>query len=762
MLLSSLIKKDLKNKKTLSVIFIFITFIFCMLLSISFHLYNESNIFFNEAYEKTNQPKIMVAFLNTTYKKQYSNLIIKKCKATRSYIQTYFTGTFLENNKSKEIAFFSPYTNKDFKKAHIPILKKNEIFLSQSLKNRYNLHKNKKIKLKVGSKKEKFVIKGFFDDPVFSSALSGQTRILVSRKEFQTFSKFYPYNSMGKYKILSAYPSLRSRFNLNSVMEHFPDTTVDYSYNNIESNIKLIPSIFIILLLTFSVFLFITIFIMIWYSIISTVDDNRNDFAILLSQGFTKHIVILNYMFKPITMVFLGCCLGIAGEKVSYLFISKYLSLLTGINWEIEGTYSVTIIIIICLLIGLLLCTLYFYKFLITFNVKPTDIIFKIKAQSDKHSKINIRIKNIYPKMMDFVMGLNSFLSKFKQTSVLFLIVTIFTFLMSIAIGLLGLFSNNTNALKVLGANDGDVILLGKGNLNNVDNRLNDLMKKIRLDKDVSYYSLMDDKNLKISNQNVPTTIISRFNKSTRLLEGVYPKKVNEILLSNNLTKKIDKTIGDKVTIKFDKKETNAKVVGVYQSIDNDGISAKLSENSFKLLDNSFVPKKAAINLKTYNEKKINKLISKYDNSSNINVQNGRASYITGVEYVRLILTSLIIFILCVLIIFSILLVSMLVKITLVKEKNRFLILKSIGFSNKHIRNMLIYRFLSAIVIGQLIGTLLAVLFKTKIIFLILSYIGLSSVTVQLPIKSLLFIDLVVLLVNAIFILLTSRFSRKG
>ena len=177
---------------------------------------------------------------------------------------------------------------------------------------------------------------------------------------------------------------------------------------------------------------------------------------------------------------------------------------------------------------------------------------------------------------------------------------------MSIAIGLLGLFSNNTNALKVLGANDGDVILLGKGNLNNVDNRLNDLMKKIRLDKDVSYYSLMDDKNLKISNQNVPTTIISRFNKSTRLLEGVYPKKVNEILLSNNLTKKIDKTIGDKVTIKFDKKETNAKVVGVYQSIDNDGISAKLSENSFKLLDNSFVPKKAAINLKTYNEKKIN------------------------------------------------------------------------------------------------------------------------------------------------------------
>lgn len=759
MLLGSLIKKNLKNRKSLSIIFIFITFIFCTLLSTSLHLNNESNNFLDKAYKETNQPRIMVAFLDNTYKKKYPNSIIKKSKVTKSYVQTYFTGTFLENNKSKEIIFFSTFENKDFRKAHIPVLKGNEIFVSQSLKNRYGLHRKESIKLKTGSKKEKFIIKGFFNDPIFSSALSGQTRILVSRKKFRDFSKFYPYNSMGKYKLLSAYISAKNKFDLNNMMERFPNTTIDYSYDIIESNVKLIPSIFIILLLTFSFFLFIAIFIIIWYSITSTVNDNRNDFSILLSQGYTKNVIIFNYMIKPIAMVLIGCILGILGEKTSYTFIAKYLNLLTGIIWEVPR--RPTIAIITCLSIAIFLSCLYLYKFYITFNAKPVDAISKIKEQTNTHPKVQIEIKNTSPKFLDLTMGLNGFITKVKQANTLFFIVAILTFLMSMASGILNLFSNDTNALKVLGANDGDILLLGKGSSSNIDRRLNNLIKKINLKANVSYYSLMDNKNLKISNQSVPTIITKRFNENTNLIQGTYPRHENEILLSTNLAKKLDKRVGNDVSIKFREKENHVKIVGIYQSIDNNGISAKLSENSFKLLDKKFIPKKAVINLNTYNEKAINKLISKYDNLNNINVQNGRAAYITGVKYVRLMLNSLIIFILCLTIIFSVLLVSMLVKITLTKEVKQFLILKSNGFSNKRIRNILIYRFLSVIVIGQSVGILISVFLKTKLVSLILNYVGLSSVTIQLPIIYLLIINLVILLINAISITLTSRFSRK-
>jgi len=253
------------------------TLIFSSLLSLSIHLNQESNTFLKQAYVKSQQPTVLLAFMDDKYKGEFASKIKNSTDVSKSYVQDYYTGTFLSHGKSKEVIFFTSENNKDFDSYRLPQLSSNEIMLSQSIKNTYRLRKNQKITLKPGNKKETFKIKGFFNDPIFSSALSGQTRILVGVDKFNQFGNNYPKNEMAKYKLLSGYTdggtnNVKGIDRAVNTIGVLPSNSINYSFTSIQENLNLIPSIFVILLISLSFFIFVSILIVIWYSITVTVN----------------------------------------------------------------------------------------------------------------------------------------------------------------------------------------------------------------------------------------------------------------------------------------------------------------------------------------------------------------------------------------------------------------------------------------------------------------------------------------------------------
>jgi len=739
------------------------TFVFSSLLTLSLHINQESNRFLEQSYSKSNQPTVLVAFMDQKYKSDFLKKMTNDSNVDSAYVQDYYTGTFLNHGKSQGVIFFSNSDNKDFKNSRIPKLINNEIMFSESMKNTYSLYTGQSIVLKPGSKKETFKIKGFFKDPIFSSSISGQTRVLVSSSQFKKFSAQYPNNEMAKYKLLSAYTRTgvkdpREITQTVNKLGVLPSNSIDYSFTSIKASLNLIPSVFIILLVALSFFIFIAILIVLWYSITVTINDSKVDFAVLLSQGFTKRHIMNNYMVKPITLLLVGGVLGVFGEYFAYDFVISYLSNLTGIGWTDQGNIALPIIVnLLTVLVLSLICLL---RWISMFRVDPTDAVKQIQDDSNVHSKVNIPINNISPKSLNFVMGINKFFSKFKQSSTLFLVMTILTFLLVITFGLSNLFSSNSGALKVLGADDGDIILLAKGDKGTMEHRLNSMINHIEKENTITYSSLSDQTSLQADHTTTAATILNKFNRNNKLLSGNYSKSTRQVLISSGLSKKINKIKGQSILLNYAGKEKKYKISGTYNSLNNNGLSLKISTSSLRELSPSYVPGQAILNLKSYNSKIISNIISHFDNKSNINIQNGRSSYITGVSYVRIILYALVGFIMIVTISLNILLLIMLVKLTVIQEKKDIQTLEMIGYSHKRINHILLYRFVSVVLLGQVLGITLAKLLGNKVISTIFNKIGLIGVSLNIPIGSIIISCLLVIICSIASVLLVNGKRR--
>ncbi|BDR59113.1 ABC transporter permease [Xylocopilactobacillus apicola] len=754
MFYKSILKGNFKEKKFLSVVLLLMTLILTSLFSTAIHLHLESKKFLLESYSASQQPEVLVAVENNQYKSNFAEKLVNNSKIKTSYVQEYYTGNFVDQVKDKEVVFFSPNSNRDFKREDLKKLNGNEVLIPQSLKKVYGLKLNQTITLKPGKSFQKFKIKGFFDDPIFSSSLAGQKRILVSSSKFNSFSSHYPQNGMAKYKLISGYLSNHHQIakttpKVLKSLGNLPSSAIDYSFANIESNLMLIPSVFIILLLTLSLFILISILIMLWYLITVTIDDNKLEMSILLSQGFTRLKVILNYLVKSVSIILTGTIIGIVIGYFSYVFLSGYLSNVTGVSWggqnELFSTITIGLLIAAALII---VCVIGFLKAL---RVGP--IIQIMQQSTESHKNFHFKLATISPKRLNFTLGVNKFIGQFKKTGTLFSIVSLLTFLMVVILGFASLFNSTSGALSVLGAPDGDLVLLAK----NSSAQLSNVATQISKGTHPTYVSKADQMMVNINGQKTTVDILEHFNKSTKLLQGSYPTNQNEILLTKKMAQSLHKKVGAQIELKYRGVKKKYQITGFYQSINNNGLSAKMSISGFQRLNSNFSPSQVVINFKKYDEAKINKLIKKFDNVDNVNVQNGRATYISGINYVRLILQAMLLFILIITIVLTCMLLSMLVKLTLIQEVKEFNTLKMIGYSNFRIRHILLYRFLSVIVLGQLIGITFGVLIGSPLGSLLMNSVGLSAVRLVPPFGMVTIICLGILLLGSISVAVSQR-----
>ncbi|MDF2473586.1 MAG: transport system permease protein, partial [Anaerocolumna sp.] len=196
--------------------------------------------------------------------------------------------------------------------------------------------------------------------------------------------------------------------------------------------------------------------------------------------------------------------------------------------------------------------------------------------------------------------------------------------------------------------------------------------------------------------------------ETNTIVKGRYPRHDNEIAVTGVVSNYLEAEIGDVVTVKGKNSTQEYIVVGVTQQISYLGKGASLTEEGVRRINFSFFPTTQHIYLQNDTDlfSVTNIIENKYGEI--VNVSNIKESFDT-------ILASfnnavIILGVLCFISTISIigLVLFLLIRIRLLKEKTRIGLAKALGYTTRQIVVQIIISFCPVCVLGALIGTVMA------------------------------------------------------
>ena len=241
-------------------------------------------------------------------------------------------------------------------------------------------------------------------------------------------------------------------------------------------------------------------------------------------------------------------------------------------------------------------------------------------------------------------------------------------------------------------------------------------------------------------------------------VKGSAPQQANEIALSLLNAREMDKQIGDTVTLIIEGQEREMVVSGIYQDITNGGRTAKATL--------PYDPQTVlwyTVNLNLTADANIEEKVSQYSQLFDPARVTDTASFISQtvgntVQQLKTVTVVTVVVGLAV----SVLITSLFMMMLIAKDSNQIAIMRSLGFSLRHIRRQYLSRSLFLLAFGILLGTLFAKTLGQQLVSAILSLQGASRIRFVIdPLQAYVLYPLLLMVTVAVTTFLSTRTGIK-
>ncbi len=207
-------------------------------------------------------------------------------------------------------------------------------------------------------------------------------------------------------------------------------------------------------------------------------------------------------------------------------------------------------------------------------------------------------------------------------------------------------------------------------------------------------------------------------------VKGVAPQQENEIALSYLNANEMEKQIGDTVTLVIEGQEREMVVSGIYQDITNGGRTAKAT-----LPYNPQTVIWYTVNLNLASDANLEEKVLEYSQIFDPARVTDTASFISQtvgntVQQLRTVTVVTVVVGLAV----SVLITSLFMIMLITKDTNQIAIMRSLGFSLRHIRTQYLTRALFLLAFGIVLGTLFSNTLGQQLVGVVMSLQGASSI----------------------------------
>ncbi|WP_313342253.1 FtsX-like permease family protein [Sedimentibacter sp.] len=604
-----------------------------------------------------------------------------------------------------------------------------EIGIPVLLRDMYGLEIGDRVILNSNDIMKEFIIKEFILDSMMNSTMTSSTRILLSNGDFHMLEGKVGEN---EYLIEAYFNDSKEASNFRTAYENarLPQNgqAVTYTIIFILSALTDIITVFVLLLA--SIFLIIISFICIKFTIMAALEEEISEIgtmkAIGLSFADIRDIYLYKYRALALSGIILGnffalLISGIFTKHISSVFGNKGISLLTII-------LSLVVSFIVFLLIN------YRCKKLFKKIKKLTVVDALVTGKGFEGEKGGIKDGLYKSKWLsvNWLMGIREIFYKFKDWTIVFVIVLIAVMMIMIPVNLLNTFEA-PEFITYMGSSLED-ILIEVENGENLETGYRNV--KQVLDNDDETQGYFEYRRVRVQTIGAENELMNlhidcgdNAGNELQYLSGKAPVGQSEIAMSYLNAEKIGKSTGDTIVLLFDNKEQEFIISGIYQDVTSGGYTAKskydfsgrTSEKysfSVSLAENAAVERKAD----EWSEI-LGTGITADPMNEFINQTLGGVS-----KQLKNIVFSIVIIGTCIVMIITVLFL----KLRLTKDLSGIAVLKAIGFSEHDIKQQYMIKIGCVSFTGILLGTFLTDALGEKIVNAGLGIAGIGVKKVEL------------------------------
>ncbi|MDD5936045.1 MAG: ABC transporter permease [Clostridiales bacterium] len=740
------IRKTKSASTTLTILFIIAALLLNTGLLVVFNYGN----FYNDLKSELNTSNAYFALPDALYTEEVESYLTHNEHVEQLQVND---GLLLDANilsKGEEKKFSIMFTNMDetreiskwkFVGEHLPAQEMSvyvpDIFKAVS---GYQLNDKMEIKYKDRVTKEEktlsFTVKGYTEDMYFSSTDTGYISFYVPSDTYQklkdTLSQqqsllHIVYTNLDNVKNTSVVESgIRERLNLSSTsfMAADPSTAlVVIDIELIELSRCMMASMISAMMVMFSLIIVIVCLLVVRFRIVNSMEEDTMKIGSLKSVGYTSRQIILSILLQFSSLAAIGSLIGCSLSYPILPAVSAVFEQQSGLKWEQGFDGIITGATFIFLLLIVMSITLIAAR-----NIKKLNPINALRGETvaRNYKKNHVQLENAVGRL-PFILALKSMMQSMKQNIMIIVILIAVAFCGTFGVIM---FYNTTVDTKAFAEIPGMEICNAVAILNPEQDQT-ETVRFIESMDNVTKAQFFDQVKLSVDDMEVATYVMDDYDKKeTKLVyEGRYPENENEITLAGILAKRLEKKVGDTITISHGEKSEQFKVVGLSNGCQMGGINASIRTKDYLRFNPDYKQQSLYIYLEkgTDAEQFIATLESKFDQSillTTVNfdkeMESGMASYqtiVAAMGLAMLVITLLVVSLVLYFVISS----------SVIRKKRELGIQKAIGFTTLQLMNQLSISFTIPIVIGVLSGALLGALYTNPMMSLAMSGVGIMK-----------------------------------
>lgn len=473
---------------------------------------------------------------------------------------------------------------------------------------------------------------------------------------------------------------------------------------------QFIPIIVMAIILMFAVLILVIAIVIISFSIKTFIQKNMKNTGILEASGYTVKELRWALTLQIVLVGLVGSLIGIGTGIATFSNFGDIVSLVLGLTWN----QSINWILAVVTVIGVV-ATMGLVARIISGTYKKITVLDALRGGISTH---NFR-KNFFsfentPLPISFVMSLKDTFGGFGRNLVMVLIVAILAISTMAGFGMLENFGKSPDSMLDMFGFEMCTALVDDDDKNTDYKKTSEYLESIDGVENVLVVTGTDltakygDKE-----QSIFTYIYDDVDNSTNtfLLDGRYPEKENEIMISSGVAEDLGVKIGDIISIKYAEDEADYIIVGTNQRMERMGRTILMTIEGSKKIISGGLPYQYYVTTNdgtTYDEFVDGLKSLEKDEDLSFSSQDYNKQMASTVDSLGMSMKLICVIIVVVTILVVVFVESLVIRAKISREWRGMGISKALGQTSANLISQIMLSNMPAVLVGALIGSLLS------------------------------------------------------
>jgi putative ABC transport system permease protein len=579
---------------------------------------------------------------------------------------------------------------------------------------------------KVGDKVEvsgkNFVVAGFLRDSQMNSLLASSKRFLVSENDYEELKDFGNVEYLIEFRLkdLSTLGAFGTAYTTAGLETNGPTIT----YPLFKTINALSDGMMIAVILLVSILVVAIAFLCIRFTLLAKIEDDYREIGVMKAIGLRVTDIKKIYLSKYAVIAAVGCVLGFL---LSFVFREKLLENIRLFMGESENNSIAFLFGLISVLLVFLTIIFYVNGVLKRFRkISPAEAIrFGVSQEKNKVGR-HFYLSNNRLLNTSIFLGIKDVLGRKKLYATTFAVLVILVFIIIVPQNLYNTISSK-DFVTYMGIGQCDM-RFDIQQTDNISDKAAEITRVLETDSLISKFVVLTTKTFTVnmddgSEESIKIELGDHSIFPVKYSAGRAPVTKDEIALSGMNADELGKKIGDTIRVVIEGKEEALTVCGIYSDVTNGGKTAKavFSDDSgdtmwsiinTELSDKSLIETTTEQYADRFGFAKVSGIDAYVIQTYGATIRSiGKASYAA----------------IAIALVIAILITVLFMKMLVAKDRYSIAVMKAFGFTSYEIKSQYVSRSVFVLLIGIILGTILANTLGAVLAGAVISSFGASS-----------------------------------